>query len=480
VSGSGTTQLDLTNLIVGPGIQANSAIVGQLLPWAPSTTWTTNATWSGNYRQIGQFVEYFAEASFTGATDATNLEIDLPSGHVISSTFFVGDLSDKSTISSSGSVSTSTDNHRASIAVVDNATVKATHAGNASDKMEDITNTDPVTIASGSTFRIEFKLPIVAFEGAGTINVNTPDVEYIYNTNLTDTDNSTSFGYGAEGTQFGSYTALRFQRVRSKYVIGPSDRKELQFTGDGGLTWENYEQGANVSTRTEQNGVSYGAFMAPVNQTDIDVYFGQYPRATGATYGSAGVTWAASGIGSNANFKWRVAIFRGPSPVGFSSLSQTQSGLVKRAGQLLGTNTDDSAEAGHVGETLRSTATATPSSITTAVVHNYIQRTLTPGEWHVKASAIYSASTAITDLTRLLVGLSTSSSSFTDSFGIQTIIQRPSGGQATGEDIFGQVTSGTYKVPFGSTTTVYLNTYSEYTGGQLQITSGDITATRIR
>jgi hypothetical protein len=79
------------------------------------------------------------------------------------------------------------------------------------------------------------------------------------------------------------------------------------------------------------------------------------------------------------------------------------------------------------------------------------------------------------------MGISTSNSSFSDAFGLQTLIQRPSGGHGAGgsEAMFGQVVSGSYKIPFGTTQLVYLNSFASYSGGGLDIVDGLIRAKRI-
>lgn len=474
---SGTTSLDLTNVIVGPGIQAVSAIVGPWIPWTPtSPTWGIAAAYSGRYRQVGQNKEYQVRIDFSGATNpGQNCEINLPPGDVISSTNFIGPSVTLGSIKGGGSIyDGGSFVGRVGVSNLSPTVIRLSYTYTADDRFANLNDTSPVTVGAGTIVFVEFEIPIAALDGAGTINIGTPDVEYIYNTNLTDTDNSTSFGYGAEGTQFAAFTAQRFQRVRSKYQIGPTDRMVLELTSTFGDTWTAYEQGSLISPRTIQNSVNYGAFLAPVSATDIDVYFADYRATIGATYGSAGALW--SDIDNDPQYRWRVAIYRGPSPVGFSTVTQAQSGLVARAGQLLGTNTNDTAEAGHVGEEISWTlGSAQNISSAFATIGSIV---LTAGEWRIRASVVYQPSTNITTITNVVHGISNTNFGFSNVYQLKTGMLRASGGMTTSEALYDNWTSERIKV--ATTQTWYLNLNVSYSGGQLQLINARLTAERIR
>lgn len=71
----------------------------------------------------------------------------------------------------------------------------------------------------------------------------------------------------------------------------------------------------------------------------------------------------------------------------YPNVTQSVAGLVASAGQLLGTNTNDSAAAGRVGEVIRaSLAASSATSITTATPKTIVSITLTAGDWNLSGA----------------------------------------------------------------------------------------------
>ena len=67
----------------GPAAQLVSPIITEWQEFTPTGTWTTNTTYTGRWRRVGDSAEYFIQANLSGAPDALQLSVNLLPGHVI-------------------------------------------------------------------------------------------------------------------------------------------------------------------------------------------------------------------------------------------------------------------------------------------------------------------------------------------------------------------------------------------------------------
>jgi hypothetical protein len=78
-----TMQID--NFVVGPTIQIIGAPIGDWTSFTPTGNMTTNVTYTGFWRRVGDSMHIRARLAFSGATDATILSVNLPSGYTVDS-----------------------------------------------------------------------------------------------------------------------------------------------------------------------------------------------------------------------------------------------------------------------------------------------------------------------------------------------------------------------------------------------------------
>jgi len=64
----------------GSAIVSGVGAASSWVTYTPSGTWTTNTTYSGRFRKIGDTLEIQVRVDLTGAPDSDNLDIDLPAG----------------------------------------------------------------------------------------------------------------------------------------------------------------------------------------------------------------------------------------------------------------------------------------------------------------------------------------------------------------------------------------------------------------
>lgn len=70
---------------LGPKSVATSAVVTDFQEFTPTGSWTTNTTYTGQYRRVGDVAEIQYNISLSGAPTATTLILDMPSGLTIDS-----------------------------------------------------------------------------------------------------------------------------------------------------------------------------------------------------------------------------------------------------------------------------------------------------------------------------------------------------------------------------------------------------------
>lgn len=186
--------------------------------------------------------------------------------------------------------------------------------GNAND----FSLTSPITLANGDKLSLSFSLPIAGWTG-GAQYANS-GVEYACNSNTSDdSDDTTSFYYGADGCsvpQVG-FTNHRNKRIRWARAPKPTDTIQFQFYDFNGPGWQALTAFNTITQPLYRAGGAYygmGGLIA-VNSTDWDVKFGEYIREGVSTWGGAGTSWS----GTSASYKWRVVKYSNAIPVGMES-----------------------------------------------------------------------------------------------------------------------------------------------------------------
>jgi hypothetical protein len=156
------------------------------------------------------------------------------------------------------------------------------------------------------------------------------------------------------------------------------------------------------------------------------------------------------------------------------TLGDSDGKLTRTAGiSISGTNTNDSAASGYVGEF--SSASATTGTLTTNVATNITSLALGAGDWDITAG--YSASGSSTPLvTDIWVSINTVTAT-----GVNTAGQNFRIRGTTLTDPVAAGTLGPLRVSLTGSTTYYLNTTCVYTGGGATFAvSGIIRARRVR
>lgn len=324
-SGSGSAVLNLANVQVTPGIQAQGAVVGD---WQ-SLTLTSNQT-GGTHtitaygERIGSTLHLKVKAvqTVSAGTQASAYTITLPAGYTINTAALPGTTN---SIAGFHTFETATFGNVARAFAASTTTIQFREAGASTN----IVGTD---FQANYELHSEMFLPISEWAGSGTVNLSSNSVEFAYNSGTWDATDTSSFAYGPGGAQTGgSLSADREKTVQFQTPIQATDILTLEVSDDQ-VNWTPLAgyRNATVGTITALTGgvsTNYGAGLKDGStSSQAIVYF--------ARYCGPGATWDAAGRNWSTGLYWRVKKASGGVPVGFGAATSDASGLVSREASL--------------------------------------------------------------------------------------------------------------------------------------------------
>ena len=210
------------------------------------------------------------------------------------------------------------------------------------------------------------------------------------------------------------------------------------------------------------------------------VVFGTNPTITGATIsGGSGsfTTLAASSTVSGTGFSTYLA---SPPAIGgtaantgkFTTLQATSTITPSSTSGIVGTTTNDNANAGSFGEYV--TGTTSGTSLTTATAANAASVSLTAGDWDVSGVVRYNPGGSATT-SNISAGISTTSATF-GGLGTLSALLIPFSSSSGGNSV---VISPTVRISISSTTTVFLVALCTFSASTMTA-DGFIRARRVR
>ena len=379
----------LAGVIVGPGIQPQGAVVGEWLSYTPTGPWTANTTYTGKYRRVGDSIELVVDLAMSGAPTSASLsftEAQILNGLSLNvdSTKFPISSDFAAPVGTWSALDSAVSGNYGGHVSWDGSNAFAAYP-NGSNTAQIVNATSPITFGSADNVSLRMVLPISQWAGSGTVQLAQNDVEYAFNTDTSNADNTTSFGYGPMGVLFPTTsTTNRNKRVRFQRPIQSSDILVLEYSSDQ-VTWAPLSSGGSTTTVdidsfNPTNDVG-AAIVAPVSSTDVDIKFRRYRIGT--------TNWSGAGG------YWRVRKSSAGAAVGFGIVVPgTSSGLVSASG-LPGNTTGSAIAAGYVGETQTASmnnTTLTGTTVETDVTGASI--TLGAGVWLVSYSVSLGLSAA--------------------------------------------------------------------------------------
>jgi len=349
----------ITNVIVGPGIQPQGAVVSD---WqsvsfaAPSGLGAGSATNTAYFRRVGTDMQLRLRSVKDGTpgSGASSVTFTMPSGYTIDLTKVVNGYLGY------GALEQANFNPAMDAQAANSTSFYVRESGTP-------TNITGADMTAGAALNFHLTIPIAEWAGSGTVNLAQNDVEWAYTTGTWDSGDTTT-GYGPAGAVIsGALTATRKKTItwQTPMQIGDVEVIEIQMGGVGpwvpmigaadsgvvniGIAPYNF---AGTGTGANTYGVHLSRNASSVTQSLVE--FGL--SCTAYWDGSAWIKLGWDQLTSGS--RWRVRKSSAGAAVGFGIVQPgVSSGLVSASG-LPGNTTGNAIASGYVGEAPGSTTRA--------------------------------------------------------------------------------------------------------------------------
>ena len=383
-----TGTLSFTQIIVGPGIQPQGAVVGEWTTFTPTITDATGANVksasptsnSARWRRVGSQMEVviiYRHSTTVGTNGTGTYRFQIPTGFTVDTSALPPGTPNHRAMVGFGQANTAGGAGDAQLLEVWTETASTTNYVSAyAYPVGTLTGftIDGTSFGFGSTFReisLNFAVPIAEWAGSGTVQLAQNDVEYASNDGsggaVAGAVYSTGMKYGPAGSNVvavnsttGGYSSTKYL-VRFQTPIQPSDKLEIEIQVSSAASW------LPVTTAPFQPhilaaGRRFGMELETGPDTSsVYVNFGNSGAYTNNTaYDANGSPWS----GETGN-KWRVRKSSAGAAVGFGLYQPgVSAGLVSSSG-LAGRADGNVVPSGFVGEVVTyQTVTATLASST--------------------------------------------------------------------------------------------------------------------
>jgi hypothetical protein len=288
------------DLMVGPSSGQSSGMAGtDWIAYTPTGSWTTNCTYLGFWKRVGDTAHYQVNVALSGAPTSTDLIVNLPAGHVINTAKMVnftkyaqslGNIVVRDNNTGGDTLGYVYYNSNTSVGATC-LRVDSTYAGE-----NTVTQSVPVTFASADSVQMEFTVPIVNWssnvivsDGSDTRVVTcayngiaTGTLSGSFNTMTCPTKIKDTHGMYSGGVATikiaGDYDVSMYTQIGGTYTIGSSlIGIAIYINGTGAYT--KYI----TANRSNSNTAEFVQLGIPLNVNDT-VEIKIYCDATGPTY----------------------------------------------------------------------------------------------------------------------------------------------------------------------------------------------------
>lgn len=277
------------------------------IDFTPTSTWTTNVTHTGRYRQVGDEMEYRVEINCTGAPNASILNINLPDGHVIDDNKINESISTVPQLGYGTALDFGLSNYDIDICYDTSSTVQvlaklatATYTARTNG-----TNTVPFTYGANDRIICYFKVPLVGLTSGTTnpasIGLNVQAVMKVTKTNGAMVSNTTipSWNTPEKDTtgSFNATTGIYTVKSPGDYFVNAN----LQYTVSAASFIRIYKNGVEVEIGSSDQTASIDncSVLLPDCVYGDEITMASATSVT-AVPGTSGTTLSIHKLGSNA------------------------------------------------------------------------------------------------------------------------------------------------------------------------------------
>ena len=158
------------NVSMGPAASIPTGIVTPWESFTPTGSWSTNSTWTGHKRRVGDSLEVTGKIALSGAPDTATLTITIPDSLSIDTAKTTADTDNSATFFADITIwDNGTTYYRGGVEYA-SATSLTFRYQDASAQYSDITQAAPMTFASGDEVFFSFKVPISGWSSGASIS----------------------------------------------------------------------------------------------------------------------------------------------------------------------------------------------------------------------------------------------------------------------------------------------------------------------
>lgn len=157
------------NFSVAPSQYVYAPVVTDWQTFTPTGSWTANSTYAGKWRRVGDSAEYMVKVSLTGAPNALALTINLP--NTIDTSKITSTQQYATAFESSGMAYVSPSGYALKVAYNNSSSVSIVYVSNGTTSITNlVTQSMPVTWATGNEINIIFKVPILGWTSSTQVS----------------------------------------------------------------------------------------------------------------------------------------------------------------------------------------------------------------------------------------------------------------------------------------------------------------------
>jgi len=309
--------LIVDNISAGPQVTSVGPAIGDWQSFTPTGSWTTNTTYTGFWRRVGDEAEYDITVATSGAPNSTFLTVNVKSGHVIDTAKLSAFAADGSHMLGFGTVlDAGVENYPVGLSYYSTTSVLAqvqlqsgTYAGETS-----VTQAVPITFGASDKVHLRFRAPIAGWASGQILSSDSAEGRIVaarYNTTsantcntgvttIIDFDNKVFDTHGAVTTGAGTwkYTAKVPGYYRVSSMILFNDTTNFSGTAEAAeyFLYKNGSLYGNLTARrpyaSEQYPSLSGTMLIQLDAGDyFDLRVNQGSGANLALFGASQYQW---------------------------------------------------------------------------------------------------------------------------------------------------------------------------------------------
>lgn len=248
---------------IGPKEPVQGPAVGSWQSFTPTGSWSTNTTYLGTYRRVGDSAEIDVDIALAGAPTATDLTVNLPSGLTIDTTKFNSESAGYALIEDTG-----TRLYVGSVEFNSTTSVRIVHSESGNQGVVNATN--PITFASGDSVYVRINVPISGWS-TDAIFANSKVIKMS--------------NYLANGTQI---TTTAEPARLGEFKVYTKDSSAITGSVDSGAAPVTVADGMRIY------GVAFGSAGTTQQPNRWEMFIGKHKHYTVQFYPSAGKAGNAS------------------------------------------------------------------------------------------------------------------------------------------------------------------------------------------